>query len=161
MFHRRTRMKNFKSIRDLVKKSLYCSISTIQKNSQPHTSPIGSVFLNSKNEGYFIEMFTQSFKDQEKNKACIMVVNTSLIFWLKSLISGRFKTPVATRLYVTIGERREISEVERKIFQKRVSPFKRLKGYKHMWSKADYVRTFTIDEVKAVSIGKMTKHLES
>lgn len=153
-------MSDFKAVKELVKNSLYCSIATIQNGTHPHISPIGSVFLINEKEGYFIEMFTRSFKDQSQRKACILAVNTSLLFWLKSLILGRFVTSVGTRLLVTMGERREISESEREKFQKKVSLFKRLKGYKLMWSKSDYVRTFTIDEVIPVNIGKMTKHLE-
>ncbi|NQY64308.1 MAG: hypothetical protein HRT38_11350 [Alteromonadaceae bacterium] len=131
----------------------------ITKEGHPHTSPIGSVYLENEESGYFIEMFTKSFGDQVENKACIMAVNTSLVFWLKSLFSRAFATPPAVRLLVTVKERREISEDEMARFHKRVKPFRRLKGYKHMWSTARYVRTFTVDKVIPVSIGKMTKHL--
>ncbi|MCJ8320493.1 MAG: hypothetical protein MJK12_12720, partial [Colwellia sp.] len=137
----------------------YCSLSVISKEGHPHISPIGSVYLTNEESGYFIEMFTKSFGDQVDNKACIMAVNTSPVFWLKSLFSGKFATPPATRLLVTIKERRKISEEETAHFRKRVKLFRRLNGYKHMWSSARYVRPFTVDKVIPVSIGKMTKHL--
>ncbi len=152
-------LKNFRQIKNLIKNSFYCSISIISKEGHPHTSPIGSVYLINKENGYFIEMFTKSFGDQVGNKACIMAVNTSLVFWLKSLFLGRFATPPAIRLLVTIKERRKITEEEMAHFNKRVKPFRRLKGYKHMWSTARYVRPFTVDKVIPVSIGKMTKYL--
>ncbi|OUR96290.1 hypothetical protein A9Q84_07995 [Halobacteriovorax marinus] len=153
-------VKDFRNIKDLIKNSMYCSISTITKDGLPHSSPIGSVFLENEEGGYFIEMFTKSMIDKSKEKACIMAVNTSLFFWLISLIKGRFNTHPATRLLVTLGEKRKITEIERAHFQKKVKPFKWLKGYKHMWSTANYVRTFTVDKVIPVSIGKMTKQLE-
>jgi len=154
-------MNNFKVVKDLVKNSLYCSISTISTEGHPHSSPIGSVFVEDETQGYFIEMFTKSFINQEGNKACILAVNTSLLFWLKSLIRGGFKTAPATRLFVTLGEKRKITDIERERFHKRVKPFKLLKGYKLMWANAHYVRPFTIDHIRPISIGKMTKHLES
>lgn len=152
-------MQDFKQVKNLIKKSFYCSLSIISKDGHPHTSPIGSVHLTTPESEYFIEMFTKSYGDHVDNKACIMAVNTSLLFWLKSLFSGRFDTPPATRLLVTIHERRKISEQEMAGFQKRVKPFRRLKGYKYMWSSARYVRPFTVDKVIPVAIGKMTKHL--
>jgi hypothetical protein len=144
-------------VKNLVKKSLYCSISIITKEGLPHSSPIGSVYLNNSETGYFIEMFAKSFKDQEGRKGSILAVNSSLLFWLRSLIKGKFLSPPAVRLLVTFGERRKISEVESKAFQKRVNIFKPLKGYKLMWSKAEYVRPFEVDEIIPVSIGKMTR----
>ncbi|OIQ20676.1 MAG: hypothetical protein BM556_01690 [Bacteriovorax sp. MedPE-SWde] len=154
-------MSHFKFIKDLIKNSLYCSISTITKDGLPHSSPIGSVYVENEKQGYFIEMFTKGFVNQSGNKACILAVNTSLLFWLKSLIFGQFKTPPGVRLLVTLGDRREISDIERNRFHKRVRPFRKLKGHKLMWSNANYVRPFSIDKVIPVSIGKMTKHLES
>lgn len=151
-------MNIFKETQDLVVNSFYCSVSTVNREGIPHISPIGSVYLVNENEGYFIEMFTTSFRDKVGETACIMAVNTSLIYWLFSLIRGKFKTPPATRLSVTIGDRRKITEIERARFQKRVRPFKGLRGYTKMWSKTSFVRTFTIDQIKPVSIGAMTKN---
>ncbi len=153
-------MNSFKEIKDLVRNSMYCSLSTITKDGLPHIIPIGSVFLENEQEGYYIEMFIKTMSDQSQKSVCIMAVNTSLLYWLSSLIKGRFKTPPATRLLVTIGEKRKISEIERARFQKKVRYFKWLKGYKHMWSSADYVRTFKVEKVISVNIGKMTRHLE-
>ena len=153
-------MKDFKVIKKLVRDSTFCSISTTLENGHPHTSPIGSVFLVSPTEGYFIEMFTTSFKGKTGSKACIMAVKVSILFWIKSLIMGRFKTSPGIRLYVTMGDQRKISELEYSRFQKKVKPFKGFKGHTIMWSKASYVRPFTIDSNKPVSIGLMTRHLE-
>jgi hypothetical protein len=153
-------MNNFKEVRGLVKNSLYCSLSIIDKEGHPHTSPIGSVYLTSPTSGYFIEMFTTSFKDKAGKIACIMAVNTSIIFWIKAIITGRFKSIPGTRLYITIGELRKITDDEKLRFEKKVRPFKGLKGHTNMWSSASYIRPFTIDGAKDVSIGMMTKHLE-
>ncbi len=150
----------FKIIRNLIKKALYCSISIIDKDGVPHTSPIGSVFIENETQGYFIEMFTTSFKNQTGNQACILAVNTSILYWLKSLIKGRFETPPAVRLIVRVEELREISDIELFRFQRRVRIFRGLKGHKKMWSSAKYVRPFTVESIRPVSIGAMTSHLK-
>lgn len=152
-------MFEFKEVRDLVKNSFYCSISTIKEDGTPHISPIGSVFLTSEKEGYFIELFTTSFNGKETKKACILTVNTSLFFWIRSLFKGEFKTAPAARIYITIEDRRKISNIEMARFQKRVRFFKGLKGHTKMWSKANYIRPFKIDEIKPVSIGSMTPNI--
>lgn len=147
----------FRHIKKLVKDSLYCSVATVQ-NGIPHCSPIGSVYLNNEQQGYYLEMFTTSVKKSkaENDTGCIMVVNTSLWFWFKSLLRGQFKTPPAVRLVVKFGDRRASSEIEEQRFRKRVKLFKGLKGHKIMWSKTAHVRDFTIEKVIPVSIGKMT-----
>lgn len=149
-------MSEVNAARHLINSSFYCSLSTINDQGEPHTSPIGSVYLTSEREGYFIEMFTTSFKNKAGKKACIMAVNSSKRYWLASIFRGRFNTPPATRLAVTIGERRAISDEERARFQKKVGIFKGLKGHTKMWTKTDFVRPFTIDAIKPVSIGAMT-----
>lgn len=147
----------FRHIKKLVRNSLYCSVATVQ-NDVPHCSPIGSVYLLNEHQGYYLEMFTQSVRKAQKNnsKGCILVVNTSLIFWLKSLFRGNFVTPPAVRLVVQFGEKRASTEEEQDKFRSKVSLFKRLKGHKIMWSKPSHVREFSVEKIIPVSLGKMT-----
>lgn len=149
-------MKDLRITRNLIKNSFYCSISSLDSSGAPHTSPIGSVYLSNDADGYFIEMFTTSFKDKKGKRACIMAVNTSPIYWILSLVRGSFKTAPATRLTVVVGEHRKITNIEKERFQKRVRLFKYLKGYKKMWSRANFVRTFKVVSIKPVYIGEMT-----
>ncbi len=147
----------FRHIKSLVKNSFYCSIATIQ-NDTPHCSPVGSVYLENEHQGYYLEMFTTAVrKANEPNpKGSILVVNTSMLFWLKSLFRGSFATPPAVRMLVEFGERRAATEAEQNRFRKRVNLFKRLKGHKIMWSKPSHVRVFSVQAVIPVSLGKMT-----
>lgn len=148
----------FRHIKNLVKKSLYCSISTVQKDGVPHCSPVGSVFLEDENRGYYLEMFTGAVQRAQSNNShgCILVVNTSLLFWIKSLFKGYFPTPPAVRLLVKFGEKRPVSEVEEQRFRKRVRPLRMLKGHRLLWSRAEHAREFSIQKVIPVSLGKMT-----
>jgi hypothetical protein len=150
-------MSDIKTIKSLIKNAFYCSISTITSDGNPHISPIGSVYLENEHGGYFIELFTKSMADKSGAKACIMAVNTSPLFWIKSLIKGKFISPPAIRLLVTLGDQRKITNIEMERFQKKVKMFKWTKGHKLMWSKASYVRPFKVEKVIPVSIGKMTK----
>lgn len=148
----------FKHIKNLVKNSLCCSVSTIQNNI-PHCSPIGSVYLETTQQGYYLEMFSTAVrKAQSANaKGCILVVNTSLLFWLKSLIRGRFLTPPAVRLVVEFGNRRAANDIEVTRFRQKVNIFKRLKGHEILWSNPSHVREFSVLKIIPVSLGKMTQ----
>lgn len=148
----------FKHIKTLVKSSLYCSVSTIQDNI-PHCSPIGSVYLESNQQGYYLEMFSTAVKKAHSTNpiGCILVVNTSLLFWLKSLFKGRFPTPPAVRLLVKFGNRRAASDIEQARFRKKVNIFKRLKGHKILWSRPSHIREFSVLKVIPVSLGKVTQ----
>ena len=148
----------FKHIKNLVKSSLYCSISTIQGDT-PHCSPIGSVHLENTQQGYYLEMFSTAVRKSQKTspKGCILVVNTSLLFWLKSLINGRFSTPPAVRLVVEFGDRRAANAIEQDRFRKKTNIFKRFKGHKILWSNPSHVREFSVLKIIPVSLGKMTQ----
>lgn len=154
-------MSDLHHIKNLIKNNLYCSVSTVSKEGFPHVSPIGSVYLQDQHQGYFIEMFSKSCQNHAGNKACIMAVNTSITFWIKSLFKGRFATPPAVRLLVTLEEKRAITPQEMARFHRRVRFFRKLKGYQLMWSSARFVRPFTVDKVIPVKIGKMTAGLTS
>ncbi|MDU0353263.1 hypothetical protein RS130_04360 [Paraglaciecola aquimarina] len=147
-----------KHIKNLVKNSLYCSIATSQNNI-PHCSPIGSVYIENIKQGYYFEMFSGAVAkcDDPQPLGCVLVVNTSLLFWLKSLIRGHFKTPPAVRLLVRFGEKRVATEIELTRFRKRVDIFKRLKGHKIMWSRPSHVREFEIQKILPITLGNMTK----
>jgi hypothetical protein len=148
----------FKHIKNLVKNSLYCSISTIQDNL-PHCSPIGSVYLETTQQGYYLEMFSTAVKKAQSTNpyGCILIVNTSLVFWFKSLITGRFSTPPAVRLLVEFGDRRAANDLEQSRFRKKVNIFKRFKGHKVLWSNPSHIREFSVLKIISVSLGKMTQ----
>ncbi|MCJ8344051.1 pyridoxamine 5'-phosphate oxidase family protein [bacterium] len=155
-------MKYFKQIKNIVKNSLYCSVSTITAKGHPHISPIGSVYLIDETRGYFIEMFTTSptKRHKEQDKACIMAINTSLWFWFKSLFLGRFPTIPGVRLLVDLKEKRPATEKERERFLKKVRPFRFLKGHKILWSSTGQIREFTIDQIIPLKMSKMTSHFD-
>ena len=146
-------------IKPLFAQSVFCSVATVTDEGLPHVSPIGSIVILNKDKGQFFEKFTKNVpKNTNKNPyATIMCVNDGKWFWLKSLISGRFKNPPAIRLVVKMGELREGTEKEGRIFKNKVKLFKKTKGYQMMWKDMSQIREFEIIDYKPVFIGHMTR----
>ena len=147
-----------KKIIPMFAKSKHCSIATVNTDGFAHVTPIGSVILHSKSKGVFFEKFTKNIPlNIEQNKlATIMCVDSGRWFWLKSLVSGKFKKPPAMRLVIKFGNLRKESNGEGDIFKRKVNIFKRTKGYKLLWSEMSEIREFEIIDYKPVYIGKMT-----
>jgi hypothetical protein len=82
-----------KVVNDAHKVAMYCSIATVDAQLQPTITPIGSLFLRENQTGFFFDTYAESFKEHlpQNNKACIQVVNSSRLFWLKSLFKGKFR----------------------------------------------------------------------
>jgi hypothetical protein len=149
----------FKQLKSLLKSQPYCSIATVNQNGQPHNTPIGSVFLENESKGYYLEMYTRSIaaNAKENNKACIMVVNASIWYWLKSLFKGKFVSPLGARIYVELKEKRIGTDLEKNRFLKKVKPLKFTKGYKKLWGANQFhVRDFVITDIKPVAIKTMS-----
>ncbi|WP_409428635.1 hypothetical protein [Mycobacterium sp. SMC-11] len=43
-------------------------------------------------------------------RVCVMAVDSGLVFWLRSLLTGRFRKAIGVRLYGTAGPRRDTKE---------------------------------------------------
>ncbi len=145
-------------IKPLFSQAVFCSVATVSAEGMPHVTPIGSVVLKDKNNGWFFQKFTQNIPNNSQHceYATIMAVNDGRWFWLKSLLKGQFKTPPAMRLLVKLGELRPATEAESQKFKRRVKPFKHTKGYAMMWQDMAEIRAFEIIEYKPVFIDKMT-----
>ncbi len=146
------------TVKPLFSGAVYCSVATINEQGQPHVTPIGSVVLNNKNQGWFFQKFTKNIPKNIDHcpYATIMAVNDGKWFWLKSLFKGQFTSPPAMRLLVKLGELRPATATEADKFKRRVSLFKHTKGYAMMWQDMAQIREFDIIEYKPIHIGKMT-----
>ncbi|MBL4773151.1 MAG: hypothetical protein JKX98_06000 [Alcanivoracaceae bacterium] len=148
-----------KKIKPLFARSLYSSIATVNEQGLAHVSPIGSVVLVSKDKGVYFEKFTKNIplNVNTSQYATIMSVNTSKWYWLKSLIRGKFSTPPAIRIVIKLGQLRKEKENEGRRFKRKVSIFKRTKGYQMLWKDMSHIREFEVIEYKPVYIGQMTR----
>ena len=155
----------WEKIRTLFKKafgsSSYFSFATVDDQGNPHVTPIGSLFLRKDFSGFYLERFLSKLpKNLEKNqRICVLAVNSSRGFWLKSLYKGKFTAFPAIRLYGNIGKKRPAKEEEIATFRKRIKPLRRLKGYNLLWGDFKYARDIQFDSYEPVFAGEMTKDL--
>jgi len=138
--------------------SFHYSIATVDGNGKPHVTPIGSLILGKPGHAIYFEEFTSKLPENLKTnkQVCILAVNSSKWFWLKSLIKGKFSEPPALRLQGEAGILREATECEVRLWHKRVKSVCFTKGHKMIWKHMGMVREISFSKIKPVHIGSMT-----
>jgi len=141
--------------------SLHVSIASVDVDNTPTVTPVGTVFLNKDQTGFYFEKFIATLPRHalQNNAICILAVNSSKLFWFKSLFKARFDTYPAYRLYGELGERREATETEIRALKKRLKTTRRLKGHKYLWGNMKELREITFYKGEKINIGKMTAAL--
>lgn len=156
---------NWQQIRTLVnktfKRQLHVAIASIDADGKPTNTPIGSLFLNSNQTGFYFEKFPTKLPQSAKENPniCILAVNSNRWFWLKSLFKNRFDTTPGIKLYGTLGEHRKATKIEISRLNKRMRTTKGLKGNTYLWGDMSEVRDITFTAVETMSIGEMTQGL--
>ena len=154
---------NWKDVKYLFKKSFKSSfhyaIATVTENGEPHVTPIGSLILGKPGHGFYFEKFTQHLplNYASNRNICVLAVNSSRWFWLKSLVGGRFTSPPAVRLHGVAGDLREATGTEIALWQKRVRRVSFSKGHAMLWRSMSMVRDIEFTRIEPVHIGKMTR----
>ena len=130
-----------KVVNDAQKAAMHCSIATVDAQLQPTITPIGTLFLRENQSGFF---FTESLQQNlpQNSKACIQAVNSSRLFWLKSLFKGQFSDYPGVRLYVEVGDLRLANAEELAQISRRIQILKWTKGSQFIWSDFTHVRDF-------------------
>lgn len=120
----------------------FFSIATVNSDGTPHVTPIGHVFFNDDMTGYYFDQYSEVMpKNFESNRnICLMSVNSSTLFWLKSLFRGKFSTSPAIRLMGTVGDVRNASKEEIDKLKQSISITSGLKGHKLLWGHLTKVR---------------------
>ena len=92
--------------RDTFASCSHYAIASVDKDGTPHVTPIGSLMLTEPGKGIYFEKFTSQLPKNYRHNPNITVlaVNSGRWFWLKSLLSGKFKQTPAIRLIGTAGE---------------------------------------------------------
>ncbi len=154
-------INNWERIRTHFKKSfstnLHVTISSVNADHQPTTSVIGSFFLNKDQTGFYFEEFTTKLPTNAKaNKnVCVVAVNSSKRFWIKSLFKGKFIADPAIRLYGILGEKRKATKSEKRALERRVRYTRRLKGHQILWTSMDHVREIKFTKAEQMKVGTM------
>ena len=140
--------------------SMHYSIASVTADGHPHVTPIGSLMLGKPGHGIYFEAFTSKLPENIKHnpQVCVLAVNSSKWFWLKSLIKGQFTSPPGVRLHGTAGIRRDATEAEIDRWQQQVQALKWTKGHAAMWSGMSAVREIQFEAFEPIRIGKMTRN---
>jgi len=141
--------------------NFHVSIASVDKENNPTVTPIGSLFLNKDQTGYYFEKYPNKLPKHANNNKniCILVVNSGKIFWLKALFKKQFNSYPAMKLYGQLGERRKATQIEIKRLNRRMRPTKGLKGNTYLWTDMPYVRDIAFTKAEKINLGQMTKHL--
>ncbi|MFC1851509.1 pyridoxamine 5'-phosphate oxidase family protein [candidate division CSSED10-310 bacterium] len=142
-----------------VTSSFHCAVATVKNDGSPSVTPIGSLFLDKNRKGFYFEKFLMNIPEnyQPHQRVCILAVNSSKWFWLKSLFQGKFNEPPAIRIRGTLGAKRKATPAEIKKWRTMISPLRFLKGYHLLWAEMDYVREIDFDSFEPVRAGAMTQ----
>jgi len=144
-----------------VKSSLHCAIASIGPDGWPHVTPIGFIFLRDDYTAFYFEEYPKKLPQNIAHdpRICLLSVNSSKLFWLGSLFSGKFQSSPGIRLYGIAGERRRAVEAEKLAYLARVKPFRRLTGYDLLWKNLEHVRDVRLERFEPVVYPRMTEHL--
>ncbi len=143
------------------KSSLHVSIASVNAENNPTVTPIGSLFLNDDQTGFYFEKYPTKLPVNVSSNpnVCVLGVNSSKWFWVKSLFKEKFSSAPAMKLYGTLGEKRKATEDENRALVRRMRSTNTLKGHTYLWGKMDSVREITFTRVEKINLGKMMAKL--
>lgn len=145
-------------IRRIFARSFYASIATVDGDGLPHVTPIGSLILHREpGRGFWFERFTTRLPRHLDRRAhlCAMAVDTRVSLWGRALVTGRFPRAPAVRLAGVAGIRRQATEREVELFERRVRGTRWTRGYRLLWQRITDGREVTFDRVLPVRLGRM------
>lgn len=130
----------------------YCSFATVNEDGSPHVTPIGSLILREDKQGFYLEEFSRHMSRnlQRDQKVCVLLVQNSLWYWVKTIILGRLDHPCAVRLMGTVGKKREATLQEINAFQKPIRFLKIFRGYQPMWGVMKHGREIHFDTFEPI-----------
>ena len=119
------------------------------------------MILGKPGHGLYFEEFTRTMpiNMRANKKICVLAVNSSRWYWIRSLVKGRFATAPAVRLYGTVGEARLATDDEIGRWRQRVSHLRLTKGHKLLWANMKFVRDIEFTRMEPMLIGSMTSEL--
>lgn len=133
-------------------------IGSVNSNSQPNVTPIGSLILKDDYTGYYFDLFTKELSDNldQNNQVCVLMLQTGMLFWLKSMYANEFKQLPGIKLIGSAGNKRKASAEEVALLRSQIKYFKMFKGYQTIFGNLSYVRDITFTDYFMINTGKMT-----
>ena len=142
--------------------NFHVSIASSDPDGNPTVTPIGSLFLNNDQTGFYFEKYPSMLPEHAKTnrRICVLGVNSGWFFWIRSLFRGRFADYPAIKLFGELGIKRKADEKELNRLRRRIRLTNGLKGNTYLWKKMEYVREITFTQAQKVNLGEMTAKLE-
>lgn len=142
-------------------RNMHIVLASVNNENEPTATPIGSLFLNDDQTGFYFEKFATKLNKNSgvKKNVCLLAVNNGKWFWLRSLFNGKFAKYPGIKLYGELGEKREATSQESRAFQRRVRYSKSLKGHQYLWKEMSMVREIRFTKAEKINLGKMTRTL--
>ena len=141
--------------------NFHVSVASVDLENNPTVTPIGSMFLNDNQTGFYFEKFPSKLPKHAKSNPniCILAVNSGRFFWIKSLFKGVFYDYPGIKLYGVLGQKRRATQKEMNRLNRRMKVTNGLKGNTYLWKKMEYVREIKFIRAEKINIGKMTEKL--
>ncbi len=138
--------------------NFFVSIASVDSENNPTVTPIGSLFLNDDQTGFYFEKFPSKLPDHARNnpKVCLLGVNSGRLFWVKALFRGKFSDHPAIKLYGELGQRRKATDKEIDRLNRRMQITRGLKGNTFLWKKMEFVREIRFTKAEKINLGRMT-----
>ena len=156
---------HWNQVREIVargkRSTMHAAIAAVDADGAPHVTPVGTVFLREDHTGFYFDQYTEALARNvdADPRICLMAVDTSRMFWLRSLVAGRFAAPPGVRLYGTVGARRPATDDELELVGKSVRATQWSKGGKLLWSDFSHVRDIAFTGFRPVRYPVMMSHL--
>lgn len=153
--------QNWDRIRDTVSRAGHCAIASVNADGSPNVTPIGTVFLGDTGTGFYFDQYTEALARNldADSRVCVLAVDSSPLFWFRSLLTARFPAPPGVRLYGAVGAKRPATDEELRQVRNRVRIPVRLKGGRLLWSDFSHVRDLTFTDYRPVRYPHMMSHL--
>ena len=145
--------RQWDAVRDVVRRSTGpLAIASVDADGSPTVTPIGTVFLRDDGTGFYFDQYAERLAENvDRNPhVCVMAVDSGSIFWLRSLLAGRFRKDIGVRLYGTAGPRRPATTDELDAVKRRVRHAQLTRGGRALWSDFSHVRDLTFTESRFV-----------
>lgn len=141
--------------------NFYVSIASVDAENNPTVTPIGSLFLNTNQTGFYFEKFPSKIPKHAKENpnVCLLGVNSGRFFWIKALFKGTFSNHPAIKLYGKLGEKRKATEKEISRLNRRMKTTSGFKGNTYLWKTMEFVREIEFTKAEKINLGKMTEKL--
>ncbi len=158
--------EDWKAIRNHFNRSFssnfYVSVASVNSEGNPTVTPIGSLFLNDNQTGFYFEKFPTKLPENARNNpnVCFLGVNSRRWFWIRALLFKKFSNYPAIKLYGRLEHRRRATQIEINRLNRRMKITRGLKGNDYLWGKMEYVREISFSRAEKINLGEMTSHLK-